>query len=283
MTVFYVQFGQSTVAITCHEAEISESLGRYFRHCLSSKAQAKHPIATYDITPTDGPKFQLWRNGELVQPAGVEPDHIFGYLTYDVMARLVGHARDMLVFHAAGVALNDVGVILAARSGSGKSTLAAWLVASGFDFLTDELTAVSLTSGQMYGMAYPIVLKAGSEFVWQHWLGTDAPRMSPYCSAKAFWADADDLRPGSVRETALPRLWVFPKYEAGAPFTAEPISPAAATMQLMYQMVNFKQFADHGFAAVTRLARQIPAYALTYSDLAAPTDWLRQKTPYAEL
>lgn len=54
------------------------------------------------------------------------------------------HQRGHLVFHGSAVSRNDCGVILLGNKGWGKSTLAAALHDEGFDFISDDVTAIDM-------------------------------------------------------------------------------------------------------------------------------------------
>ncbi len=262
-----VQFGDNAALIWCDDSPLRQSLSQYFRHCLRP-VDCLHPgdclrpvdslhlgntvsvIATYQITTTNRGELQLWRDDKLLHPAGSEPFYVFTYLTRDVVAKLVTCCQQHLVFHAAGLARGRQGLILCGQSGSGKSTLAAWLTVSGFDFLTDELVAVTFDRYEMSGLAGPIVIKPDSAFIWQHWLDQAVDQSSIHFFGGTAWLDPELLRPHCVRATAYPHLLIFPRYAAGEPLVAQQLSTAEAVFRLMPQLVNFENLPDRGFALV---------------------------------
>ena len=70
--------------------------------------------------------------------------------------------------HASAVARDGVAVVFAADADSGKSTLATILVEAGFDYLTDEATAIDLDTGEVVGYPKPITLDPGSQQLLVH-------------------------------------------------------------------------------------------------------------------
>jgi hypothetical protein len=201
-----------------------------------------------------------------------------------------------LIFHAAGLAHEGRGIVLCGASGSGKSTLAAWLTASGFDFLSDEVVAVTLDDLDagpsqvsvaardprvMQGLTGPIVLKRGSTFVWQHWLGEDAVQDLVYSLNDTAWVDPESLRPHSVCAGADPHLLIFPRYRAGHPFKIQRLSPAEATFRLMHHLINFESLPEQGFTEITRFVQRLPVYSVTYTDVAEVDAWLKGILPPA--
>lgn len=268
-----VQFGGHTALIQCDDPDLRQTLAGYFRYCLGGNGPV---VVTYHITMASNGERQLWRDGQLLHPKPTSL-YIFVYLSQDLMAKLISSCQSQLVFHAAGLARGQRGIVLCGRSGSGKSTLSAWLTATGFDFLSDEIVAIGFNLLEMSGLAYPIVLKRGSEFVWQQWLGEEADQDMVQFFDGTAWLDPEQLRASCLGTTAQPKLLLFPRYAAEATFEVHPLSPAEAAFRLMHHVVNFERLPDQGFGQVTRLARQVKAYSLTYADVTAAADWLQAR------
>jgi hypothetical protein len=195
-------------------------------------------------------------------------------LLYDLTERLSANCRTHLVFHAAGLARGDSGLIACGESGSGKSTLAAWLTACGFDFLSDELVAVAPDLRRMSGLARPISLKPGSAFVWERWLDESLRQSLSRLPDESLLLDPEWLRPGCVCASASPRCVLFPSYVAGAALVVRRLTAAEALFRLMHRLINTASIAGQGFAEATCLAQQLTAYALTYGDVAQAAAWL---------
>ena len=75
---------------------------------------------------------------------------------------LLDHEPDLLHLHAGAVACGDDGVVLLGSSGSGKSTLTAYLVRSGWTYLTDEMLALEPDPLRLRPYPRPLTLKKGS-------------------------------------------------------------------------------------------------------------------------
>ena len=58
----------------------------------------------------------------------------------------------------------------------------------------------------------------------------------------------------------------FPHYRADVEFSLEKLSPAQTGMSMMSCLVNARNLPGDGFKATVDLARQVPAYSITYPD-----------------
>jgi len=270
-----IQFGNNTVLVWCDDCALRQSLGQHFRHCQGEGASA---TVIYQINEAEANHaWQLLRDGLLLY-RGLSSARIVERLMQDVTLMLIKHCPDQLLFHAAGLADGDSGLILCGGSGSGKSTLAAWLIAIGFDYLTDELVAVNPDQTAMSGLARPIVLKTGSTFVWQHWLDETAFQSITHFPDGTVWLDPEALRPDCVCTSAYPRLVFFPRYATGEPLATSLLSTAESAFRLMQHLINAKNLPNWGFAAIKRLVRQTTAYSLTYADVDLAANWIKQTT-----
>lgn len=270
-TTWYVPFGGHVALVTCDQPPLRDLLTVYLRHCQAEPAPA---IVTYPITRQADDCFQL-RRDQVILYEGPQFSYIVERLLHDLALTLTTYCRDYLVFHAAVLASATHGLLLCGESGSGKSTLAAWLTASGFDYVTDELAAVSLLHGDVSGLTRPIVLKKGSAFVWQRWLDKPARDYLTSFANRVFLLDPEWLRPQSVQHVTQPRLILFPRYAADQPFEARPLSSADTLFHLLHRLINVTNLPDNGYAGLRRLTQQTTAYALTYPDVSTVTAWLQ--------
>jgi hypothetical protein len=273
-----VQFCGSVANIWCAEPELRQLLARYFRHCLlpgGSRSRRADAAITYRVLAEGAYNFQLECDGRLVH-VGPTPLYMLMYLGRDLPARLASRCQERLAFHAAGLARGEQGILLCGEPDSGKSTLAAWLTVQGFDFLSDDLIAITPGTRAMSGLPCPIRLKAGSSFVWQRWLGCRAERSRPLFFKDTAWIDPELLRPGCLAATASPQLLIFPRYTADSPLVAQPLSTAEAAYRLMPRLVNYENLASRGFAEVAWLALKTRAYSLSYADVEHAAAWISQ-------
>ena len=178
-------------------------------------------------------------------------------------------AHDCLIIHAAVLERDGLAVILPAPPGSGKSTLCAALVSRGWRLLSDELTMVRLSDARIVPLPRPISLKNASIDV-----------IKAYAPEMVFSPSVHDTNKGTVAhvkapaasvaralETARPAWIVFPKYEAGAASTLEPIAQARAFMHVAENAFNYSLLARQGFDTLGRLIGATRSFHFRYGVL----------------
>jgi hypothetical protein len=140
--------------------------------------------------------------------------------------------RGLFGVHAAGVALDGRGVVLAGSSGSGKTTLAIALALSGFDLLGDDMLFLRTDGGEPQLLAFPDELDL-SETTVSFFPELEA-RLRPGRLAGAVKRQLD---PGAletaVAAAARPALVLFPRIApSGAPSSVTPLSSDEALLEL---------------------------------------------------
>ena len=188
-----------------------------------------------------------------------------GDLIYHLTDRIVFHIADKSInsycLHAAAVSFAERALLIPANSGSGKSSFTTWLVANGFDYLTDELILID-QDHQVSGVGRPIQIKShGIEAVSS--LITN-PEM--VFSGKLVSAVTVDALGGSSSACLSHQLTtiIFPKYDKDSGFQLSKLSSADAGMSLMGNYVNARNLEGHGFREMMAIIRNTPCYSLEY-------------------
>lgn len=244
----------------------------HLNHCRGEEGQV---VATYEIAAIDESTFSVTVNGGNLY-SGVKADSVLPLLMREALAQLNGTAASSLIFHSAAVAAHGKGLILCGQGGSGKSSLTAWLVASGFQYLTDEVIALPVDGGEMRGFCRSIILKRGSEFIWRHWLADEQARGFLHFTDGSAWIIPTLLNPNAICHSAVPSLILFPKYIPASPLNVQRLTQADALFRLLQCLVNARNFSDGGMSVASRLAKQVPAYSLTYSNIESAVEWIQQ-------
>lgn len=244
----------------------------HFKHCLGEDGPV---IANYEVTALDESGFSISVNGsDLIQK--IQREQALQLLMQDSLTRLNGEARTHLVFHAAALAYRERGVILCGKSASGKSSLAAWLTADGMQYLTDEVISLPLESDEISGFCRSVILKKNSAFIWRERLADAKADDILHFDDGSAWVPPTLLNVSAVCANVTPRILIFPQYVPGAQFHTEGLTSADALFHLLQTLVNARNFTDGGMTAAARLARQVTAYTLTYSNIENAAQWITQ-------
>ncbi len=262
-----LQFASNHVTLECESRAIREMLALYLINCLGRAGTA---VAHYQIS-AEAASWCLNRDAKLLVRAG-QAEALYEPLLQDALTQLILPEAAHLVFHAGGVAKGAFGIMLCGQTAAGKSTLAAQLVLAGFDYLTDEAVALAFPEMKMSGFTRPLVLKCGSEFIWESRSPSPGLLLLPGGPA---WLAPDWLRRDCAQATAVPRLILFPVYRSDSDFSVRLLSPAEAAFHLMQHLVNARNLTENGLTAVTRLAQRTPAVALSYQEGTAVVEWLQ--------
>ena len=180
----------------------------------------------------------------------------------------LGWRRHMLL-HASAVARDGRAVIMSGESGSGKSTLAALLGEGDWRLMGDEFTLLDTASGD--ALAFPRAVSLKNEAIAEVAARVDAARMGPRLVGTPK-GDIRHLIPrpeavAAMHEPARPALLLFPRF-GGAP-AIERIGEGEAFVRLTEASTNYVALGEAGFAAMTRLVRETPAFTISYPDSAS--------------
>lgn len=203
---------------------------------------------------------------------GQRPDDAVGWLVWAVNRAAADASRRHLLFHAGAVQLarhgqEGCGVLLPGASGSGKSTLSAGLVRAGLGYLTDELVALDMTSGQLLPYPKPITVKSGSFEALRDVSTADGRGGSDGQGDEEWHLAVGDRGFGRVGEPCVPRFIVLPRYEPGARTRLERLTETRAFLELALHAINFSDHGDAGTEALGALVAGSECAVITMSDL----------------
>ena len=258
MGVLSITFGQHRVTVQSESPEALAGVERRFGQMLD--AGPAQEVGWLEVRPEGavyalaGPRRAEAERGEL--------SAILRSLEYEVVMLLVEARPDLFWLHASAVANAAGGVLFLGPWGHGKSTLAAHLYARDWAYLADDLVPLDpLQGGRLLPFPQTPRLRRGDQ----------GQQMSRQLLRQLPKADTP-LRPeGVCREAAPVRALIFPRYEAGTPSRLEPCSPAAATLGLLQQCVNFAVHRGAAVRYLAHLAAHRPAFHLVFSDVQSAT------------
>jgi hypothetical protein len=194
-----------------------------------------------------------------------------GQLMGAIQQAMLEHIHSDVVWlgliHGAAVARNNEGIGLLGPSGSGKSTLTAGLLSAGFDYLADDLIALSAPYGAIVPWPLPMSIKPGSLDV----IAARHPKLKKAPRYRTKGLDASLLVPAnSVWDTEPVKLRkiVFPSFVAGATADLQPISSFDTVARLLSDRIWFGHpVTEERVTAFLTWLNDISSYAITYGEL----------------
>jgi hypothetical protein len=176
----------------------------------------------------------LFCNGELVDHCTSE-EELAPLLHGQALLNAYSRADCLTAIHAAAVSNGDTCIVFPASSGSGKSTLTAALIASGFQYCSDELVLLKNDTHTIQAAPAGIGIKSGAWPVLQSFhpaleclpifLRQDAKQVRYLLPPKHLLAN-DTAQCYPVHSL------VFPRYQPEQPTSLTRISPADALCRL---------------------------------------------------
>lgn len=209
--------------------------------------------------------------GDFIVPDALPLPLSMGLLAAEMGMNLqvaLGWRRHMLL-HASAVAKDGRAMIMSGESGSGKSTLAALLGEGDWRLMGDEFTLIDPEGGDAF--AFPRAVSLKNEAIAEVAARVDPSRLGPLL-ARTPKGDIRHLIPrpeavAAMHEPARPALLLFPRF--GGETAIEPMGEGEAFVRLTEASTNYVALGEAGFAALTRLVRETPAFGISYPDSAA--------------
>ena len=264
------------VLLECPTGSLESLCRDYFRDCPETTRQARsHLRAQHDESG-----WRIFANGREFFRIQHEQQLGLG-LMHAARTLLYAEGDYDVAFHAAMVAEDDCGILLCAPRECGKSTLAAYLLAQGFELLTDEPALLHLDTSAVESLRLPVSLKQGS---WQI-LEDSLPELTN--APVHIRSDGTKIRlvhPPEQRYSASARRLtqiVFPQYRSAAAAQIRSLSALHALWLLCDGGVTFApRFSREDFERFLTLVCHTPAYQIEYSSLAEAHRMLREMLTY---
>ena len=208
--------------------------------------------------------------GDFVVPDALPLPLSMGLLAAEMGMNLqvaLGWRRHMSL-HASAVARDGRALIMSGESGSGKSTLAALLGEGDWRLMGDEFTLIEPEGGD--ALAFPRAVSLKNEAIAEVAARVDAARLGPLMTGTPK-GDIRHLIPradaiAAMHEPARPALLLFPRF--GGEAAIESMGEGEAFVRLTEASTNYVALGEAGFAALTRLVRETPAFGVSYPDSA---------------
>ena len=266
MPTHLVSFVGRSIAIEYTDKEIKDILNFLYRDVPDQDAESPH--VTLRIERDAGAEKWALHNGERRLYHGDSLEGLANILVGETIHHLTDKSDGGMALHAAALSRDGRAVILPGRSGAGKSTLSTWLTRRGFNYLTDELVFIRENSRNVEYFTRPINIKKWGLSALDNEFDFEAHADDTMASKQVTMIPPQLLNPNNRLEPARVELILFPLHQADSELELLRLSKAQAGLALMECLVNARNLNGHGFNEATRLAREVPAYRLTYSGFA---------------
>ncbi len=224
------------------------------------------PRTRLEIRSAPGNEMLLTENGfERIRTG--DAGQMAGALQQAVLERIHDNVDWLALIHGAALARSGAGIGLAGPSGSGKSTLAAGLLKAGFDYLADDMIALSAPDGAIMPWPLPLSIKPGS----QDAVSARHPELAQAPRYRTKGLEARLLVPPDSAWDAAPvkmRALVFPRFIAGAAADTQRISTFAAVERLLADRIWLGYpLTESRVSAFLTWLNVTPAHVITYGEL----------------
>jgi hypothetical protein len=255
------RFGALTFSVSA-AASIEAMITPLFSHLRIATGE---PDVVCVMGASDTGRGFLVVNGRIVIN-GDEQHIVVGAFYQAILEHLRPAAQWRAMMHAGVVAMNGMAAVIAAPSSSGKSTLTAYLVAHGYDYLSDDLAPLLAQDDALAPFPLPISVKPGA-----------APVLAPFYSALD--GDARGRTQFLVQDTSFlaparpAKALIFTKYACGAATHFQRLSVQEALARLLRDRVYLGYpIEDAALRNFIGWLRRIDRYELIYCDLEEAED-----------
>jgi hypothetical protein len=251
-------------------------LATYFDRSLRSFAAPGSSARWYSVvTGAEGKeRYRIYLDGEGLL-AAPDADVVARYLLWHVNYEVITTSSAHLLVHAAGATIGRQAVVLPGEMNAGKTTLVAGLVLDGFQFLTDELVALNVSTGLIDPYPRPLNIGRGSWEALSPLRPDDRDEDDPL--PRLVWhVDPKSIRPDAVARAAPLRWVIAPRYEQGSPTRLEPLSRPEAVELLHRHAFNRQELGRTGVRALVNAVSRARCARLVSGDLAGAVASVRR-------
>jgi hypothetical protein len=265
-----ITFAGSTVGVE-YEGDGAARIVDFLYRSIPPATGPGPTAVTFRLLSDDGSNRLRLHCAERLLYEGDAPAKAADLLLSQSCYQLANHSQGGVLFHAGALALPGMGKgwLLPGGVGAGKTTLIAWLLTKGFGYLTDELAFVPDGAETMQTFARPLNLKRPARVVLRDHFDFERHAGCMLSTSAGDLISPEALQParlaGAPNATLVSTI-IFLRYQAGSDFVWRPLSKAQAGLALMQCLVNARNLPEHGFPQISRLAKTVPAYHMTYAN-----------------
>ena len=266
-TSLRLKFGDIAVSVRSDDDQIVHDFAELYRESLCEEAAESHLIRMEVLRSKRfwprGRRYDVYGDGAAVC-RNRRLQEVLPYLEWGINWRVIVTRSDYLQLHAASLARDGQGVVLAGTSGVGKSTLAAGLLARGWGLFSDEFALIEPQTLRLHAFPKAVCIKSGS-FDIVKGLNLRIARDRPY--VKVLKGAVGYINPADVpgRGATVPcpiKLILFPRYSGYDTPQLLPLPRARAAFILAGQAMNRKEFGHRTVPVLNQVVRGARCYGL---------------------
>jgi len=141
--------------------------------------------------------------------------------------------RGLYPLHAAGLALDGRGVLLAGTSGAGKSTLSVALARDGFSFMSDDTVFIEADGPGWHVRAFPDQIDLCPDTVSMFSELQDIESVEPAPGWRKRQIRAETIYGSPISWATRPRVLIFPAVSGAPTSVLRPLAPEEALLELV--------------------------------------------------
>ncbi len=263
MSIRDVSFDGCKVSVRYKDEEVAELLDFLFLDLISDDSRESTVTFVISRGKKNNNRWKLSRdkkslfNGENLAGLGT-------ILMGEVLFHLITENCSGLAIHA-GLVSNDTSTtLIPGTSGSGKSSVTTWMLCNGMQYHTDELVTIDLESHAVKAFTRPLNIKTRGLEALKCIVDLEAIESELRVSAGVTMIPHRLVNPDYNPQPSPITHLIFPKHIADSESELIKLSGAEAGLEMMRSNVIARNLPSHGFAQITKLVRNIPAYRIHY-------------------
>lgn len=260
----HIYYAGTAVCVDYNHAVVEEILRSIVYPFPSLKTEEISSKVWVEIEEKPERSYQLILDHEPIYKTK-HPTDFAEMLLSKICYQLAFHSQEGVLFHAAGLAFGQSGILVPGGIGYGKSTFTAWMVSKGCDYLSDEFVYFPWKSDEMQSFYRPLHLKKPTRSVLGDVIDYDATNGLIQVGNHSDLIHPIMLKPDNHYHQPPVSVILFPHYQPDGEFVWQELSPAQAGLELMQFLINARNLPAHGFSEIARLARKSKAYKFSYS------------------
>lgn len=237
--------------------QVSPDVDVMFRHCMAPGKVANRCI-----------KVATERRGRFLLEDGIgtisgdlDRKQVSTKLLAATIKALVRDMQKCLPLRAGVVVANGKAILIPEVAGVGKSVFTAWLLYRGLQYVSDALAVMDPETLNVGGL--PSALRIPSE------MAGSVLSAAPFLGCALVPCDTAIILRPETQPVSTGGRWpvgiiIFPVFQSGATLGIQPMSPAAAGLQLVSCNLAPGNSSDGGVSAIARLVRSTVALSVVF-------------------